>query len=52
VGRDPISLDEFPVVHCTQCDLSYVNPRPDAEHLPAYYPNRYFDVLLQQSAPG
>ena len=42
VGRDPISLDDFPVVRCARCGLAYVNPRPDAAHLPGYYPNRYF----------
>lgn len=42
VGRDPISLDEFQVVRCPDCGLSYVNPRPDAEHLANYYPSRYF----------
>ena len=42
VGRDPISLDPFPVVRCTDCELAYVNPRPDAVRLPAYYPSRYF----------
>jgi 2-polyprenyl-3-methyl-5-hydroxy-6-metoxy-1,4-benzoquinol methylase len=42
VGRDPISLDAFPVVRCDECQLAYVTPRPDAKHLPAYYPTRYF----------
>src|SRR5438094_7300452 len=42
VGRDPISLDAFPVVRCDECQLAYVTPRPDAKHLRAYYPTRYF----------
>ena len=42
VGRDPISLDAFPVVRCSECQLAYLSPRPNAERLAAYYPSRYF----------
>ncbi|HEX4053356.1 MAG TPA: class I SAM-dependent methyltransferase [Tepidisphaeraceae bacterium] len=29
------------IVRCNVCGLHFTNPRPDAEHLPAYYPSDY-----------
>jgi SAM-dependent methyltransferase len=37
-----MSLETFPIVRCSECALAYVNPRPDAEHLPEYYATGYF----------
>jgi 2-polyprenyl-3-methyl-5-hydroxy-6-metoxy-1,4-benzoquinol methylase len=31
----------FPVVRCKQCELVYLNPRPDPLTLPRYYPEDY-----------
>ena len=31
----------FPVVRCNQCDLVYLNPRPDVDSISEYYPENY-----------
>ena len=41
-ARDPLSNDAFQLVTCTQCGLTYVNPRPDGEQLDAYYASFYY----------
>lgn len=41
-AADPLSSDRFEVRRCRSCRLTYVSPRPDAEHLAAYYPDGYF----------
>lgn len=41
-AADPLSSDRFEVRRCPYCGLAHVSPRPDPEHLPAYYPDGYF----------
>lgn len=43
VGRDRLFHPDstFNVVRCADCTLAYLNPRPDAEELGAYYPLEY-----------
>lgn len=41
-AADPLSSDRFEVRRCPSCQLAYVSPRPDPEHLAAYYPDGYF----------
>lgn len=41
-AADAMSADRFEVRRCRQCNLVHVSPRPDDEHLPAYYPDGYF----------
>jgi len=41
-AADPLSSDRFEVRRCPSCSLAYVSPRPDPEHLAAYYPDGYF----------
>jgi SAM-dependent methyltransferase len=31
----------FPLVRCLECELAYLNPRPDADQIDAYYPSTY-----------
>jgi SAM-dependent methyltransferase len=35
---------EFPVVRCQRCHFVFLNPRPTAESLPAWYPDVYYPV--------
>jgi 2-polyprenyl-3-methyl-5-hydroxy-6-metoxy-1,4-benzoquinol methylase len=42
VGWDHLSSEEFRVVRCNQCGLSFVNPRPSAEDIARYYPEAYY----------
>ncbi|MFP6654755.1 MAG: class I SAM-dependent methyltransferase [Myxococcota bacterium] len=41
-ARDPLSQDVFQLVRCTQCGLTYVNPRPSGDQLEAYYASSYY----------
>jgi 2-polyprenyl-3-methyl-5-hydroxy-6-metoxy-1,4-benzoquinol methylase len=41
-AADALSRTRFEVRRCGECRLVYVSPRPDDEHLPAFYPDGYF----------
>jgi len=43
--------DQFTLVTCNQCDLTYLNPRPKLEALGRFYPEEYFcyDPVLRLS---
>ena len=41
-ARDPLTDEQFTVVRCRSCGLSYVNPRPPAALLSHYYSEVYF----------
>jgi len=43
-ARDPLGISEadFTVVRCGECGLAYLNPRPTAEALKAFYPEGYW----------
>lgn len=42
VGADPLTEDEFPVVRCGRCGLSYVSLRPTSNSMGIYYPEMYY----------
>ncbi len=45
---DNTTSDIFNVVQCTQCDLIYLNPRPDVSELKTIYPDNYYAYGLQE----
>ncbi len=40
----------FSIVRCARCNLLYVNPRPDAASLPAFYEAEGYDPFISSSA--
>jgi 2-polyprenyl-3-methyl-5-hydroxy-6-metoxy-1,4-benzoquinol methylase len=45
---DNTTSDIFNVVQCTNCDLIYLNPRPDVSELKTIYPDNYYAYGLQE----
>ena len=45
---DNTTLDVFNVVQCNQCQLIYLNPRPDVSELKTIYPDNYYAYGLQE----
>jgi 2-polyprenyl-3-methyl-5-hydroxy-6-metoxy-1,4-benzoquinol methylase len=43
---DNTTPDEFPVVRCRHCHLTYLNPRPAISELSTIYPPNYFSYSL------
>lgn len=39
---DNTTSDQFRVVKCKQCELVYLNPRPDSSELSTIYPSNYY----------
>jgi 2-polyprenyl-3-methyl-5-hydroxy-6-metoxy-1,4-benzoquinol methylase len=45
---DNTTSDVFNVVQCTNCELIYLNPRPDVSELKTIYPDNYYAYGLQE----
>lgn len=43
--------DLFSLVQCNQCDLIYLNPRPSAQEIKAFYPDSYGVYTSDQTNP-
>lgn len=45
-GRDMVHKKKglFTVVKCNNCDLVYINPRPNSTIISEYYPDEYWDI--------
>src|SRR5262249_35491136 len=54
VGKDLLygQPGTYPVVRCSSCGLSYVNPRPTFEALAVHYPDDYFCYVPPEESPA
>ncbi|MBN1653727.1 MAG: class I SAM-dependent methyltransferase [Deltaproteobacteria bacterium] len=43
---------EYRLAQCLSCNLKYVNPRPTRQALNRHYPDRYYEISIQDNAPS